>query len=143
MGTLSSMMETFMMLMPPYLGSWTKTLLRSLGSLRRLAPGCLTGWLYLSRGIFNLSFRILDEERDVLVFFYEDEDAKSLGGVIKSLEVVDDALDAKDIEFVKISDEKVEVEFAVDKLPTLVYFENKIPIEYDGKLLGEHVILIT
>ena len=53
--------------------------------------------------------------------------------MFKSLEVVDDVIDAKDIEFVKISDEKIEVEFALDKLPTLVYFENKIPIEYDGK----------
>ena len=53
--------------------------------------------------------------------------------MFKSLEVVDDVIDSKDIEFVKISDEKIEVEFAVDKLPTLVYFENKIPIEYDGK----------
>ena len=77
--------------------------------------------------------RILDEERDVLVFFYEDEDIKALSGVFKSLEVVDDVIDSKDIEFVKISDEKIEIEFAVDKLPTLVYFENKIPIEYDGK----------
>ena len=46
---------------------------------------------------------------------------------------MDDVIDSKDIEFVKISDEKIEVEFALDKLPTLVYFENKIPIEYDGK----------
>ena len=53
--------------------------------------------------------------------------------MFKSLEVVDDVIDSKDIEFVKISDEKIEVEFAVDKLPTLVYFENKIPIEYDGE----------
>ena len=53
--------------------------------------------------------------------------------MFKSLEVVDDVIDSKDIEFVKISDEKIEVEFALDKLPTLVYFENKIPIEYDGK----------
>merc|ERR1712142_1434085 len=78
--------------------------------------------------------RILDEERDVLVFFYEDEDTKSLTGVMKNLETVDDELDGKDIEFVKISDEKIEIEYALDKLPTLVYFENEIPIEYDGNL---------
>merc|ERR1719317_1710791 len=29
--------------------------------------------------------RILDEERDVLVFFYEDEDTKALSGVMKHL----------------------------------------------------------
>eukprot|EP00092_Neocalanus_flemingeri_P058940 GFUD01070340.1.p1 GENE.GFUD01070340.1~~GFUD01070340.1.p1 ORF type:complete len:2430 (-),score=751.56 GFUD01070340.1:121-7410(-) len=78
--------------------------------------------------------KILDEERDVLVFFYEDEDTKALAGVMKSLEIVDDVLDSRDIEFVKISDDKIEVEYALDKLPSLVYFENEIPIEYDGNL---------
>ena len=89
--------------------------------------------IIIRRQFFEKSFRILDEERDVLVFFYEDEEIKSLSGVFKSLEIVDDVIDSKDIEFVKISDEKIEVEFALDKLPTLVYFENKIPIEYDGE----------
>ena len=89
--------------------------------------------IIIRRQFFDNSFRILDEERDVLVFFYEDEEMKSLSGVFKSLEIVDDVIDSKDIEFVKISDEKIEVEFALDKLPTLVYFENKIPIEYDGE----------
>ena len=89
--------------------------------------------IIIRRQFFDKSFRILDEERDVLVFFYEDEEMKSLSGVFKSLEIVDDVIDSKDIEFVKISDEKIEVEFALDKLPTLVYFENKIPIEYDGE----------
>ena len=78
--------------------------------------------------------RILEQERDVLVFFYEEEDTKSLNSVMKSLEVVDDLLDAKGIEFVKISDKNIEVEYALDKLPTLVYFENQIPIEFDGDL---------
>ena len=78
--------------------------------------------------------KILDEERDALVFFYEDEETRALSSVMKSLEVIDDELDTKDIEFIKISDENIEVEYALDKLPTLVYFENIIPIEYDGNL---------
>ena len=82
--------------------------------------------------------KILSEERDVLVFFYEDEDTKKLGTVMKTLEVIDDELDSKEIEFIKISDEDIEVEYALDKLPTLVYFENMIPIEYDGKLTDEN-----
>jgi hypothetical protein len=48
------------------------------------------------------------------------------------LESLDGELDSKDIEFVKTSEENIEVEYALDKLPTLVYFENLIPIEYDG-----------
>ena len=78
--------------------------------------------------------KILDEERDVLVFFYEDEDTRSLANVVKTMEIIDDELDSKEIEFVKISDENIEVEYALDKLPSLVYFENLIPIEYDGNL---------
>ena len=78
--------------------------------------------------------KILEEERDVLVFFYEDEEARQLYSVIKTLESLDEELDSKEIEFVKTSDENIEVEYALDKLPTLVYFENHIPIEYDGNL---------
>lgn len=85
--------------------------------------------------------RILSDEKDVLCFFYEDEDTKSLSGIMKVLETIDDELDAKDIEFVKCSDEDIEKEYALDKLPTLVYFENKIPIEYDGNLNdGEDIL---
>ena len=54
--------------------------------------------------------------------------------VVKTMEIIDDELDSKEIEFVKISDENIEVEYALDKLPSLVYFENLIPIEYDGNL---------
>ena len=78
--------------------------------------------------------KILEEERDVLVFFYEDEETRTLSNVMKMLESLDGELDSKDIEFVKTSDENIEVEYALDKLPTLVYFENLIPIEYDGNL---------
>ena len=78
--------------------------------------------------------RILSDERDVLCFFYEDEDTRALAGIMKVMESIDDELDSKDVEFVKCSDEDIEKEYALDKLPTLVYFENKIPIEYDGNL---------
>ena len=84
--------------------------------------------------------KILDEERDVLVFFYEDEDTRKLSGIFKILEIIDNELDDKEIEFVKISDENIEIEYALDKLPSLVYFENQIPIEYDGNLNDEEDI---
>ena len=78
--------------------------------------------------------KILADERDVLCFFYEDEETRALANIMKGLETVDDELDSRDIEFVKCADEDIEITFALDKLPSLVYFENKIPIEYDGNL---------
>ena len=78
--------------------------------------------------------RILEDERDVLCFFYEDEEARALNGIFKVLETIDDELEGNDVEFVKCSDEEIEEEYALDKLPALVYFENKIPIEFDGNL---------
>ena len=84
--------------------------------------------------------KILQEERDVLVFFYEDEDTRKLASVFKTLEIIDNELDEREMEFVKISDENIETEYALDKLPSLVYFENQIPIEYDGSLTDEHEV---
>ena len=78
--------------------------------------------------------RILEDERDVLCFFYEDEDARALSGILKVLETIDDELEGNDIEFIKCSDENIEKDYALDKLPSLVYYENKIPIEFDGNL---------
>ena len=83
--------------------------------------------------------RILSSERDVLTFFYAE--GRGISSVMKALEVIDDELDAKDIEFVKCSDYGIEKEFALEKLPALVYFENKIPIEYDGNLNDESEML--
>ena len=83
--------------------------------------------------------RILSSERDVLVFFYNE--GRGISSVMKALETIDDELDTKDIEFVKCSDYGIDKEFALDKLPTLVYFENKIPIEYDGNINDEVEIL--
>ena len=47
--------------------------------------------------------------------------------------------DKQDIMFVKCSDDGITEEFGYEKeqLPLLVYFENQIPIEYDGKLTDE------
>ena len=50
--------------------------------------------------------------------------------------------DKQDIMFVKCSDDGITEEFGYDKkqLPLLVYFENQIPIEYDGKLTDEREV---
>ena len=45
------------------------------------------------------------------------------------------------ISFVKIDDETVAHEYGVDHIPTLVYFENKIPSLYHGDLANEEQVL--
>ena len=48
-------------------------------------------------------------------------------------------LDKQDITFVKCSDEGITEEYGYEKtqLPILVYFENLVPIEFDGHLKDE------
>lgn len=57
------------------------------------------------------------------------------------MENIDDECDQKSIAFVKIDDDAVAREYGVDHVPTLVYFENKIPSLYDGDLANEEQVL--
>lgn len=49
--------------------------------------------------------------------------------------------DLAGIAFVKIDDHHVAKEYGVDRIPTLVYFENKIPSLYHGDLANEEQVL--
>ena len=62
--------------------------------------------------------------------------------VLQELENIDDECDEKGILFVKIDDDSVAKEYGIDdELPTLVYFENKIPSVYQGDLKNEEKVL--
>lgn len=50
------------------------------------------------------------------------------------MENIDDELDKEGIVIVRLDDEKEAKEYGIDHLPTLVYFENKIPAIYEGNL---------
>ena len=78
--------------------------------------------------------KVLNDDKDVLTFFYKEEYLDKLKPVFRVLETIDDELEKKGIEFVKCSDENIKDTYALNKIPSLVYFENKIPIEFDGKL---------
>lgn len=52
--------------------------------------------------------------------------------MLSELENIDDDCDQHNIAFVKISDLKEAKEYGIDSLPTLVFFERKIPHIYDG-----------
>ena len=88
--------------------------------------------------------RFLKDEEHAIVFFYDEDktDSRELQEALKSLEIVDDKLDKlpNNTLFVKCSDDSIAQEFGFDQLPILVYFENQIPIVYDGKLTNDRDI---
>ena len=76
----------------------------------------------------------------MIVLFYDEavSDTREHQGILNSLEMVDDKLDKLNgsrTVFVKFSHKEVAYdEFGLSRLPSLVYFENQIPLVYDGKL---------
>lgn len=53
--------------------------------------------------------------------------------MLSELENIDDDCDQHNIAFVKISDLEEAKEYGIDSLPTLVFFERRIPHVYDGQ----------
>lgn len=74
-------------------------------------------------------------------YLLDDHDDEESQRILTELENIDDECDQKGISFVKIDDDHVAKEYGVDHLPTLVYFENKIPSLYDGDLANEEQVL--
>lgn len=62
----------------------------------------------------------------------DDKDDKEDIRILNELENIDDELDKEGIVIVRLDDEKEAKEYGIDHLPTLVYFENKIPAIYEG-----------
>lgn len=63
--------------------------------------------------------------------------------MLRELEFIDDETDQHGILFVKIDDLEVAKKFGIDpnEIPSLVYFENKIPNFYTGDLMKEGDVL--
>jgi len=57
------------------------------------------------------------------------------------LEHIDDDCGRNGIEFVKTDDKKAAKQHGIDELPTLVYYENRVPNVYDGDLRAEDEVL--
>ncbi|WP_407809629.1 hypothetical protein, partial [Staphylococcus aureus] len=60
---------------------------------------------------------------------------------LQELEKIDDDTDRHGIHFVKTDDIKLAKDFGVTSLPSLVYFEEKIPSIYQGDLNKEEEVL--
>ncbi|XP_011137175.2 uncharacterized protein LOC105181845 isoform X2 [Harpegnathos saltator] len=83
---------------------------------------------------------VIEKMPHVAVLFY-DKDQKKSQKVLGELENIDDDCDQHNIAFVKISDLEEAKEYGIDSLPTLVFFERRIPHIYDGDLMNEDQLL--
>lgn len=66
------------------------------------------------------------------IHFTDDKDDKQDIRILNELENIDDDLEKEDIVIVRIDNDAEAKEYGIDHLPTLVYFENKIPALYEG-----------
>ena len=78
--------------------------------------------------------RLISAYPHVAAFFYDDADQNAKSS-LEALETIDDDLYAHSgIKLVKIDDPEEAVEYGLDKLPKLVFFENQMPNIYEGNL---------
>lgn len=61
--------------------------------------------------------------------------------ILNELENIDDDLEKENIVIVRMDNDAEAKEFGIDHLPTLVYFEDKIPAIYEGDLMNEDEVL--
>lgn len=67
-----------------------------------------------------------------VLLLVDDGDEASSMTALAELEHIDDECDQMDITFVKIDDSAEAKEYGLDNLPAMVYFENGIPMLYEG-----------
>ncbi|XP_067132038.1 uncharacterized protein [Centruroides vittatus] len=83
---------------------------------------------------------LIDDVENLVVYFYE-RNCHECEIFLQELEKIDDDTDRHGIHFVKTDDIKLAKDFGVTSLPTLVYFEDKIPSIYHGDLNKEEEVL--
>ncbi|XP_066601586.1 uncharacterized protein hlk isoform X1 [Prorops nasuta] len=84
--------------------------------------------------------KLIESTPYLAVLFYEKEDKQDMR-ILNELENIDDDLEKEGIVIVRMDNDAEAKEFGIDHLPTLVYFEDKIPAIYEGDLLNEDEVL--
>ncbi|XP_046809649.1 uncharacterized protein LOC111677262 isoform X1 [Lucilia cuprina] len=84
--------------------------------------------------------KMVKEGRVLAVLFYDNNDEKS-EKVLEELENIDDECDQLGITFVKIDNPEEALEYGINKVPKLIYFEKGIPTIYEGNLEDEQKLL--
>ena len=71
------------------------------------------------------------------LFVNSEDDEKERGtlALIAELENIDDECDARGISFVRIDSSSEEIEYGIEDVPALVYFESGVPSLYEGNKL--------
>lgn len=107
----------------------------------------LLGWLLHQKKHTEIP-EVTDEMMDKLietspylaVLFYDKDDKQDIR-ILNELENIDDELEKEGIVIIRMDNDAEAKEYGIDHLPTLVYFENKIPAIYEGDLLNEDEVL--
>ncbi|XP_014255609.1 uncharacterized protein LOC106670103 isoform X2 [Cimex lectularius] len=84
--------------------------------------------------------KLIESEPYLAVIFYDKDDSQDIR-VLNELENIDDELEKEGIVIVRMDNDAEAKEYGIDHLPTLVYFENKIPALYEGDLMNEEEVL--
>lgn len=85
--------------------------------------------------------RLLDKSKFVVVLFTRDGKCKQCDLVKEELEKIDSEVERNDVDFVSINNERVAKEFGVTSFPTLVFFNQRFPMFFDGKdILDENEV---
>lgn len=87
------------------------------------------------------TIKLLVNNEIIIIFLVDDKDQKKSQKVLAELENIDDECDQNNIAFVKIDDDEEAKEYGIDTIPTIVFFEKKIPHIYDGDLMNEDDLL--
>lgn len=73
--------------------------------------------------------------------YLDDNNDRKSQRVLNELENIDDECDKHGIIFVKIDNAEEAAEYGIETVPALIYFENGIPLVYDGSLEEEEKVL--
>ncbi|XP_012276468.1 uncharacterized protein LOC105697598 isoform X2 [Orussus abietinus] len=84
--------------------------------------------------------KLIETSPYLAVLFYDKDDKQDIR-ILNELENIDDELEKQGIVIVRMDNDAEAKEFGIDHLPTLVYFEGKIPAIYEGDLLNEDEVL--
>ncbi|KAL6447205.1 hypothetical protein ACFW04_001475 [Cataglyphis niger] len=84
--------------------------------------------------------KLVETSPYMAVLFYDKDDKQDIR-ILNELENIDDELEKEGIVIVRIDNDAEAKEYGIDHLPTLVYFEDKIPAIYEGDLLNEDEVL--
>ena len=74
---------------------------------------------------------------NLLVASSDDRESRRSRKVLSELENIDDECDGRGVYFVKIDNYEEAMEYGIDTIPTLVYFESEIPYIFEGKSFQE------